>query len=100
MLKLKECENICIIKMFGSIKIPSVLHKSDALNRWLKCWMDGLDGWRCIMIISWGRAAVMQLELETKVREVFIITKKAPTRAFSLLKVTNSPGVQIRWSNS
>ena len=88
MLKLKECENICIIKMFGSIRIPSVLHKSDVLNGWLKCWMDGLDGWRCIMIISWGRAA-LQLELETKVREVFTITEKAHTRAFSWLKVPN-----------
>ena len=30
------------------------------------------------------------LELETKVREVFTITEKAPTRAFSLLKVLTS----------
>ena len=38
------------------------------------------------MIISWGRAAVLQLELQTNVREVFTITEKDPTRAFSWLK--------------
>ena len=49
---------------------------------------------------SWGGGQEMStlahqsgsklLELETKVREVFTITEKAPTRAFSLLKVLTS----------
>ena len=37
--------------------------------------------------LSW---AGWSLELQTKVREYFTITEKAPTRAFSLLKVPTS----------
>ena len=68
---------------------PDTKIASRCLESWRAGELENRGGGREMSTLAHQSGSKL-LELETKVREVFTITEKAPTRAFSLLKVLTS----------